>query len=132
MIAPPVRVGFPQAELHAGAQAAAGSMIAFWHRQMTGEGQHIDVSMQTAVTWTLMNATAFPPLHKENAERAGAYRLPMGADSFTSKMRAVWPCKDGYVSYMFAIGRGARLSATPMVKWMAEENAAPSLMYGPA
>ena len=35
---PPVRISAPQAELHAAAQAAAGTMAAFWHRQKSGEG----------------------------------------------------------------------------------------------
>ena len=71
---PPVRVSAPQAELHAGAQAAFGTMAAFWRRQNTGQGQHVDVSMQTSVMWTLMNATPFPPLHGINLERSGAFR----------------------------------------------------------
>ncbi|MDP6716830.1 MAG: CoA transferase, partial [SAR202 cluster bacterium] len=46
---PPVRISVPQAELHAGAQGAAGAVAALWHSQTTGEGQHVDVSMQTSV-----------------------------------------------------------------------------------
>ncbi len=116
---PPVRIGFPQAELNAGAQAAAGSMVAFWHRQRTGEGQHVDVSMQVAVIWTLMSATAFPPLHNVNLERAGAYRTGGAVRS-----RGVFPCKDGYVSVVFN-GSGF---ISPMVRWMEEEGVTPEFM----
>lgn len=119
---PPVRIGYPQAELHAGAQAAAGSMIAFWHRQVTGEGQHVDASAQTAVVWTLMNATPFPQLHKVNLERAGSLHVSRVGDL---RLRAVFPCKDGFVTYMFGAGLGARLSIDPVVKWMREEDFAP-------
>ena len=35
---PPVRVSFPQAELHGGAQGAAGTMTALWQRTKSGEG----------------------------------------------------------------------------------------------
>ena len=45
----PLRVGFPQAYLHAAAEAAAGTMIAYYERLHSGLGQHIDVSMQTCV-----------------------------------------------------------------------------------
>ena len=120
---PPVRVSFPQAELHAGAQAAAGAMVAFWQRQRTGQGQQVDVSMQEAVIWTLMNATAFPQLHKVNVERAGAYRK-MG---FLTR-RAIFPCKDGYVSvapFGGVLGGG---SIEALVRWMDEEGAAPAFM----
>lgn len=120
---PPVRVSFPQAELHAGAQAAAGAMVAFWQRQRTGHGQQVDVSMQEAVIWTLMNATAFPQLHKVNLERAGAYRK-MG---FLTR-RAIFPCSDGYVSvapFGGVLGAG---SIEALVRWMDEEGAAPAFM----
>ncbi len=58
---PPVPVGFPQAFLHAGAQAAADAVIALVERERSGRGQHLDVSAQAAVVWTLMNATGYPP-----------------------------------------------------------------------
>ena len=108
---PPVRVSAPQAELHAAGQAAAGTMAAFWHRQMTGEGQHVDVSMQTAVMWTLMNATPFPPLHGTNLERDGAFRLrgPLA-------VRQVFRCGDGYVSALMS-----PRTLRGVTDWMLEE-----------
>ena len=111
----PVRISAPQAELHAGAQAAAGTMAAFWHSRKTGQGQHVDVSMQTAVVWTLMNATPFPPLHKTNVERNGAFRS-RGHIS----LRQVFGCRDGYLSVV-ASGRTLRA----LTEWMEEEGTAP-------
>ena len=117
---PPVRVSAPQAELHAGAHAAAGTMAAFWHRQKSGEGQHVDVSMQTAVMWTLMNATPFPPLHGVNVERDGAFRLrgPL-------PVRHVYSCLDGHVSLV-----AAPRTLSGLAGWMAEEGTAPKWLLG--
>ena len=112
---PPVRVSAPQAELHAGAHAAAGTLAAFWHRQKNGEGQHVDVSMQTAVIWTLMNATPFPPLHGENVERDGAFRL-----RGQLPVRQVFVCRDGHVSLLMNPRTLSGLTA-----WMAEEGVGP-------
>ncbi len=116
---PPVRISAPQAELHAAAQAAAGTMAAFWHRQKSGEGQHVDVSMQTAVIWTLMNATPFPPLHGVNVERDGAFRsrgqLPI---------RQVFVCRDGHVSLLM---NPRTLSG--LTEWMAEEGVGPDWLH---
>ena len=120
---PPVRISIAQAELHAGAQAEAGSMTALWHSQTTGEGQHVDVSTQTAVVWTLMNATLFPPLHKVSLERAGPSRK-IGL----VRRRAVFPCKDGHIS---AGPRGGVLggaSTSALVRWMDEDGMAPAFM----
>ena len=115
---PPVRIGAPQAELHAAGQAAAGTMAAFWHRQQTGQGQQVDVSMQLAVVWTLMNATPFPPLHGINLERDGAFRSrgPMA-------IRQVFACADGYVSIV-----SAPRTLAGLTEWMIEDGVCPDWM----
>ena len=120
---PPVRISLPQAELHAGGQAAAGSMVALWHSQTTGEGQHVDVSMQTAVIWTLMNATPFPPLHKVNLGRAGPSRR-LGS----LRIRAVFPCQDGHISALLVGGVLGGASVLALVRWMDEDGMAPAFM----
>ena len=120
---PPVRISIPQAELHAGAQAAAASMTALWHSQTTGEGQHVDVSMQTAVIWTLMNATPFPHLHKVNLERAGPSRIR----GFL-RVREVYLCKDGHVFTLLGGGVVGGVSMSALVRWMDEDGMAPVFM----
>lgn len=111
----PVRISAPQAELHAGAQAAAGTVAALWHCGETGIGQHVDVSMQTAVVWTLMNATPFPPLHGTNMERSGDYRARGHII-----VRHVFGCQDGYLSVV-----QAPRTLRGLAEWMEEEDAAP-------
>ena len=95
-------------------------MAAFWHRQKTGDGQHVDVSMQTAVMWTLMNATPFPPLHGVNIERDGAFR-----SRGQVAVRHVYECLDGHVSLVAAPRTLSGLSV-----WMAEEGVAPDWLLG--
>ncbi|MBI3744287.1 MAG: CoA transferase [Chloroflexi bacterium] len=116
---PPVRISAPQAELHAGAQAAAGSMVALWHRLHTGRGQHVDVSMQSAVLWTTFNAWAFPPMHKMNFVRGTIVR---------GTVKTVEQCQDGYVNVAISAGVAQGPSTARLVKWMAEEGAATEAM----
>ncbi len=71
---PPLPVGFPQAAFHAGAQAAADATIALYHARQTGLGQHLDVSMQAAIVWTLMNATGYPPNTGQNPPSTSEFR----------------------------------------------------------
>ncbi|MCY4653794.1 MAG: CoA transferase, partial [Dehalococcoidia bacterium] len=111
----PVRISAPQAQLHAGAHAAAGTMAALWHSRNTGIGKQVDVSMQTAVVWTLMNATPFPPLHGTNMERSGDYRA---RGHIT--VRHVFGCRDGYLSVV-----QAPRTLRGLAEWMEEESAAP-------
>ncbi len=128
---PPVRISFPQAEFHAGAQAAAGAMAALWHRQMNGgEGQHVDVSIQVAVIWTLMNISTMPQLHKTNMERAGAFRRRPRVHGPPLKLRVVHPCKDGFITAMIIGGGRGIASMVPLIRWMEEDGVAPDFMQG--
>jgi crotonobetainyl-CoA:carnitine CoA-transferase CaiB-like acyl-CoA transferase len=45
----PLRVSLPQSPMWAGMYAAAGVLIAHYRRQLTNAGQHVDVSMQSAL-----------------------------------------------------------------------------------
>lgn len=47
---PPVRIGVPFADLNTPLFAVIGIIAALYHRAMTGEGQHIDVSMLGALS----------------------------------------------------------------------------------
>ena len=121
---PPVRVSFPQAELHGGAQGAAGSLVALWHRANTGLGQHVDVSIQVATVWTIMNAAAYPELHGENLQRGGA----MAGGKGEILRRAHWKCRDGYVAATASGGTATGRSTARLVQWLAEEGYATDAM----
>ena len=71
---PPVPVGYPQAGFHGGAQAAADIVIALHERLRSGLGQHLDVSIQAAMVWTLMSATGYPPNEKDDPPGGGRHR----------------------------------------------------------
>jgi benzylsuccinate CoA-transferase BbsE subunit/naphthyl-2-methylsuccinate CoA transferase subunit len=113
---PPCRISFPQAYLHAGNHAATATLAALYYREFTGEGQYIDVSMQEAVTWTLMNVVQFWDMMKFNMFRGGSKRRMGGPIA-----RVLYPCKDGHMSFLIGGGQLASISMPPLVKWMAEE-----------
>ncbi len=52
----PLRLPLPQADYIAGLHAAVAVMCALYHRDATGEGQHIDISVQEAVASILEGA----------------------------------------------------------------------------
>jgi crotonobetainyl-CoA:carnitine CoA-transferase CaiB-like acyl-CoA transferase len=119
----PLRVGLPQAYLHAAAEAAAATLIAYYERHHSGCGQHVDVSMQTCVIGTLMNATPYPALHGEDIHRAGLFNTSLGG-----KRRIVYPCQDGYVSFLAIGGVMGTHTMQELTAWMAAENLAPKFM----
>ncbi|MBI4332315.1 MAG: CoA transferase [Chloroflexi bacterium] len=115
----PLRIGFPQAFLHGAAEAAAGTMVAHYYRETTGEGQHVDASAQASMCWTLMNAFMFWDLVRVKTMRSGIYRGWAGPSA--ARQIVVWPTRDGYVA--FAIYGGLIGSSTnkALVAWLDEE-----------
>ncbi len=112
---PPVQISVPQAYLHAGAEAATASMLAYFARLADGKGQRVVVDTQACVVWTLMNEQAYPLLHGNFLTRSGGM---VGSGDLARRL--IFDVADGQVSALMA-GESARL----VVEWMAEEGAAP-------
>jgi len=117
---PPLNISVPQACLHAGADAAVGTMIAYHHRRKTGEGQHVDVSMQQSAAWFLAFTVPYWEIDKVILGRVGPFR---SSSSSGTVQRQVWPCKDGYVFFYMMGGQQGARQCRPLVRWMEEEGA---------
>jgi crotonobetainyl-CoA:carnitine CoA-transferase CaiB-like acyl-CoA transferase len=117
---PPLNISVPQACLHAGADAAVGTMIAYHHRRKTGEGQHVDVSMQQSAAWFLAFTVPYWEIDKVILGRVGPFRR---SSSSGTVQRQVWPCKDGYVFFYMMGGQQGARQCRPLVRWMEEEGA---------
>jgi benzylsuccinate CoA-transferase BbsE subunit len=115
---PPVSISIPQACLHAGADAAVGTMIAYHHKRKAGEGQHVDVSLQQSAAWFLAFAIPYWEIDKVILGRVGSFR---SSSSSGTVQRQVWPCKDGYVFFYMMGGQQGARQCRPLVKWMEEE-----------
>lgn len=115
---PPVSVGFPQASIHAGVQAAADTSIALRERELSGMGQHLDVSMQAAMVWTLMNATGFPPNTGDDPPGTCAQRAIGGSSS--GAVMGVHPCLDGYIVFSIVPGGLGLRHSVKVMQWIAE------------
>jgi benzylsuccinate CoA-transferase BbsE subunit len=118
---PPVHISLPQACLHAGADAAVSCMVAYYHRERTGQGQHVDISMQQSAAWFQANAVPTYELNGTILKRAGAFRAGM---STQVAQRQVWRCKDGYVFFNIIGGRTGAKTLSSLVAWMDEEKLA--------
>jgi len=118
---PPVRISFPQAYFHAAAEAAVGSMMALYHREASGEGQVVDVSMQESLLLATFNARPWWELHRVVVKRQGTRRAGLSSGAV---QRQTWRCKDGYVTFVIvATATGAQTNKA-LVKWMEEEGMA--------
>ena len=114
----PVFASFPQAYSHAAAQAAAATMVALWHREVSGEGQQVDVSMQQSVCLTTVNAIPFWHLHHQILSREGPLRKGLAAKV---TMHQTWQCKDGFVAFAVFGGTAGAPTNRALAEWMDSE-----------
>ena len=114
---PPVRISHhSHSYLHAAADAAVAAMVALRYRKLAGRGQHVDVSIQEAVLHSTdqQETTGRWDAIRENRRR-GDPLVPSAL-----KRTAMWPCKDGFVIWIYWFGLSAHWSQ-PLIDWMEEE-----------
>ena len=119
----PVRIPAPQFFLQGGLQAAMGSMVAQYHREASGEGQHVDQSCQQAMILTLMNAPQIWDFNRFNVRGGGAGTLiqrpePLGP----IYARSIYSCRDGYVIAWLGGGQAGRVASSKALVAWANEN----------
>jgi benzylsuccinate CoA-transferase BbsE subunit len=118
---PPVRVSHhSHAYLHAGGEAAIGAMAALYYRNMTGEGQQVDISIQENVTRTSHLFTTVT----WDSEKRIATRSAMGGGGgggAGAGIKRLWPCKDGYVIFSYWGGSTALRFNMPLIEFIEED-----------
>jgi len=118
----PVRISADLAYCQAGVHAAIGILIALSHRGVTGQGQRVDVSMQASIVRTLHTQLPYWEYSNHIVKRSGIRRFRGGVST-----REIWPCKDGFVSWMFFGGAVGTQQMRGMVEWMEGKGMAGSL-----
>lgn len=95
--------------------AAVASLAAVYDAEVSGSGQHVDVSMQECVVLGMENAVQFYELEGTVRKRnAGTQRLAG---------TGVFACADGYI-YLMAGGIGSNRFWATTTEWLLEEGVA--------
>ncbi len=87
---PPTKVGTSLGDVNAAVHAAFAIMAALWHRERTGVGQLVDVSMQEAMVSILEGAIVRWTIGRE-------LLTPLGSHNPHDAPMAAFQCKDGYI-----------------------------------
>ncbi len=95
---PPGYIAAHQAHYHVSLQAAAATLLALYSRDISGAGQHIDVSMHESVPLCLLHAVPNYAATGSIPKRIGNEHK-MGSLSLAAT--GVFACKDGYVDIRF-------------------------------
>jgi len=118
----PLRISTDQAYAQASVHAAVGLLLALHNRAITGQGQHVDVSMQASITRTLHTQLPYWEYSNHIVQRSGIKRFRGGVST-----QEIWPCKDGFISWMFFGGAVGTQQMRIMVEWIESKGMAGSL-----
>ena len=114
-----------QGYLSASIQAATGTMLALYHRDLTGRGQHVEVSMQEALLIAQETAMQTYDLNKSVRGRMGR----RGGLPITVPGMGPYEASDGWIwGYVGAPGGAAW---PELLRWMEDEGMAEDLTEGP-
>jgi len=119
----PVRCTLPVSYYHGGIEAAVGVVFALWAREITGEGQHVDVALQEVMVFPNMTSPAQFPLTGFKGGRAGG-----GFRGGQAVFHELWPCQDGYVSFALRGGPARIPGIVALVQYMDENGMAPKIL----
>lgn len=119
----PTWISFPQTSLFGGTEAAIGTLAALWHRHSSGEGQHVDVSLQECAVSPNLNVLQMWDVAGVEFHRlGGALYVPATG----VRQPIYFECKDGYVMILVQGGNEPFVSSSArLVDWMKEAKAAP-------
>jgi formyl-CoA transferase len=87
----PLRCGFPVCDTVGGLNAAFAILAALYHRERTGEGQSIDVSLLDSIMPLLGWVAA-------NLLIGGQAPVPMGNENFTAAPSGTFATRDGHIN----------------------------------
>ena len=118
----PIRISVEQSYHQAGAQAAVASLIAHYYRELTGQGQWVDVSMQECIVWTTNYSVPYWNFGRQRFARSGNRQTRMQVT-----YRSIFPCKDGYIYYRVMTGPMMGQGQARLVEAMDEERLAGDL-----
>jgi crotonobetainyl-CoA:carnitine CoA-transferase CaiB-like acyl-CoA transferase len=125
----PLMPAFPISFLLGSLGAAIGIVVAFCHRGITGEGQHVDAPALLGLAWTVG-----PEVHglwegdKEIVTRSGRIwkRAQTGKDDDIKYINVpiIYPCKDGAIRYITFLQPGMLPSARALTQWIIDDGVA--------
>lgn len=113
----PCRLDPDHAYRLAGSSAALATLIAYYYREWSGEGQFIDVSInECAIRENYHEVPVAWEFGHYNVARSGGRMFR--ANVYT---RCIWPCKDGHITWTIFGGKVGANDNKALAKWMEDE-----------
>ncbi len=122
----PLRISLSQSEAWASLYGAMGALTAYHHRQASGRGQFVDVSAQAACVILCAHAPWFWDYNREIPSREGEFMT--GRTITGAKFRTVWPCRNGFLTFIIYGGPAGQKTNRALTEWMDTKGMAPDFM----
>ena len=114
---PPIRMSVDQAQYHGSVYGAAASLTAHLERVKTGEGGHVDVSIQECLMLMFDTSTQEWLISK----RQGTNRVGPAMWRGKVLMRLVWKAKDGFATWRLFTGQPVGRRTHKIIDWAEED-----------
>ena len=122
----PLRISLSQSEAWASLYGAMGTLTAYHYRQAAGTGQMVDVSAQAACVILCAHAPWFWDYNREVPSREGVFMT--GRTITGAKFRTIWPCRDGFLTFIIYGGPAGQKTNRELTAWMDSRGCAPAIM----
>jgi crotonobetainyl-CoA:carnitine CoA-transferase CaiB-like acyl-CoA transferase len=113
---PPVRLGVPQAYLHASADGAVAAMACHHERIRSGRGQRAEVAAIQSVAIATQAYILAAPLGS-----AEARRMSGGVKFGPINIPLVWPARDGFIACTFLFGNALGPFSRKLMGYICEQ-----------
>lgn len=132
----PLSPSFPLSYIVAGAlHAAIGTVVALYHREIIGEGQHVDASTLLALAWFVApEPHALWEQDRTIVKRQGRiWQRPQtipGEKTTFANAPLIYQCKDGDITCAAFAGPGLGESTAALTRWIVSEGMAGEVLKG--
>ena len=126
----PLMPSYPVGYFFASTAAAVGSMVAIYHRALTGEGQHVDAPAYLGLAWASgpevqgLWSVDHTIVSRSGAVWRRAQTGTSGTDVKYVNLPLIYKCKDGYLRFMPFVEVGMLPSTMGLTKWVIEKGMA--------
>ncbi len=128
---PPLAPSYRHGHLLGAINGAVGTMIALYHRGLTGRGQQVDAATHQGLVFAISVETKVPwALEKVNTKRQGRSRALVIAKDGELRFPFLWECKDGSVviTLWFGSGPGFDKANKALVEWIRSDGIDPGVL----
>ena len=113
----PLRMFLDQAYFLSSTWAATGAALAYFYREAAGVGQHVDISIHEC----MVRLNYRPPIYWEFQKTLARRMGNLITRGVNVSVPMIWPCRDGFVSWVFYAGLPGVRENRALANWLTEE-----------